>query len=140
MVVLENVFENIITDIPRSFWITDAVVEFFANISALLLTFISFKAYKFTSEKKYGFFSIAFGLISISFIARSLVHLLLYLNMEEYSLMKFASFYGITAYIVLLLTAYLLLLVLYIEFQNKKIILLLYLLSFFTVFTSSRPI
>jgi|SRR3989344_2389357 len=140
MVVLENVFENIITDIPRSFWITDAVFEFLANISALLLTYLSFKAYKFTSEKKYGFFGIAFGLISISFIARSIIHLLLYLEMKKLPIFNIVSFYGITIYIILLLTAYLLLLILSLEFSNRKIMLLLYLLSFFTVFTSVKPI
>ncbi len=140
MVVLEKVFETIVTNIPRSFWITDAFLEFFANISALLLTFISFKAYKFTSERKYGFFSLAFGLISISFIARSLIHLLIYLDLKNKTIFSLVSFYGINTYIILLLTAYLLLLILSLDFKNKKIILLIYLLSFFTVFTSTRPI
>lgn len=140
MVVLEKVFETVINDIPRAFWITDAVLEFFANLSALLLTFLSLKAYKFTSERKYGFFSLAFGLISISFIARSLIHIMLYLNLKNQAIFNLASFYGVTSYIALLLTAYLLLLVLSLEFKNKKIISLLYLLSFFTVFTSQSPI
>ncbi len=128
-------------EIPTTFFALNSLLEFISVFSAFIISYLSYKAYKFTSEGKYFKFSLAFLLIGLSFIARSIIHSMIYLGYREQSslLFQFFSDYGILGYIILLLTAYLFVLITNYDVRNKKLVLLLFLLSFITVFNSVHP-
>ncbi len=56
----------------------DLVFEGIGLIVALLIAGYSWKVYRMSSEKKFGYFSLAFGLVSLGFIFKLLTHGLLY--------------------------------------------------------------
>ncbi|MEK6858119.1 MAG: hypothetical protein AABX39_06025, partial [Nanoarchaeota archaeon] len=94
----------------------------------------------YTSERKYYWFSAAFGLITVSFLASSVVHLLIYLNFRESSteLFNLIGTGVVSFYVLLLITAYQLLLAVATDTHNKRLMLFIMLLSFTLIFTSSK--
>lgn len=127
--------------IPTTFFALNSFLELVAVFSAFVISYLSYKAYKFTSEGKYFGFSTAFFLIALSFIARAIAHSLIYLGFREQptQLFQWFSEYGVLGYIVLLLIAYLLIVIANLGIRNKKVIILLFILSFITVFNSVNP-
>ncbi len=129
-----------LSEVPQLFFGVNASVELLAALAAFLITFFGFKVYNYTSERKYYWFSAAFGLITVSFIASSVVHLLIYLNFRETStdLFNLIGTGVVTFYVLLLITAYQLLLAVATDAHNKKLMLFILILSFSLIFTSSR--
>ena len=56
----------------------DLVFDSIVLVIALLVAGYSWKVYKTTSENKFGYFSLAFGLISLSFVFKLITHGVLY--------------------------------------------------------------
>ena len=63
---------------PKWFHGIDTILELFAIITCILLLYYSYKCYKFTSEKRYWYFSTAFLSITLAFLARILGTLAIY--------------------------------------------------------------
>ena len=55
---------------PNWFYGFDSLIEIIATVICALLVFYSYKCYKLTSEKRYGYFSIAFLSLTLAFIAK----------------------------------------------------------------------
>lgn len=129
-----------LSEVPQFFFGVNASVELLAALAAFLITLFGFKVYNYTSERKYYWFSAAFGLITVSFLASSLVHLLIYLNFRETSidLFNLIGFGVVSFYVVLLITAYQLILAVATDAHNKKLMMFILLLSFVLIFTSSK--
>jgi hypothetical protein len=65
---------------PEWFFGIDSLFEGFAAIALLLVTLFSFKAYRFTKDKRYRTFAIAFGLMTVSILARAITDFLVYIE------------------------------------------------------------
>ncbi len=63
---------------PDWFFGIDSLFEGFAFIALLLVTLFSFKAYKFTKDKKFRSFAFGFGLMALAELARALADLFVY--------------------------------------------------------------
>ena len=135
---------------PLWFHGIDVVLEVFSILAAVLICIVGYKAYKLTREGKYFYFSLAFGLITLSFLARAITTgvvlsqltasaagqaMPLTINAVEsiFSLGKFA-------YFLLVLMSYLIIFALSMRITNKRLIFLMsvfMILFSATAFTSS---
>jgi len=127
---------SLISEVPQTFFALGASFEVLAGLTAFLIGFFGLKVYNYASDKKYYWFSLAFFFISISFFAGSFVHLLLYLDLKEplMGLFKVIDFAISSVYVVLLLSAYTLLLSVSSNLSNKRVVLFILLLSCLMVF------
>lgn len=127
-------------EIPQLFFGVNASLELLAAFAAFLITFLGFKVYNYTSERKYYWFSAAFGLITFSFISSAIVHLFIYFDFRERNreLFDFIGLGVISFYVILLITAYQLILAVATETHNKRLMLFVLFLSFLLIFTSSK--
>ncbi|MBI5065219.1 hypothetical protein HZA97_03185 [Candidatus Woesearchaeota archaeon] len=130
---------GLISQVPQTFFALGATFEVFAAIAAFLVGFFGLKVYNYASDRKYYWFSLAFFFISISFFAGSFVHLLLYMNLKEnlLDLFKIIDFAISSVYVVLILSAYTLLLSVSSDLRNKRLVLFILLLANVFVFASS---
>lgn len=119
---------------PLWFHGIDIILEVFSILAAILITIVGYKAFKLTRESKYFYFSLAFLLITLSFIARAITTGVVLgqvsggavagatpaLNTIEniFSMGRFV-------YFLLVLFAYLILLALSMRITNKRLIFLL---------------
>ncbi len=65
---------------PEWFFGLDSAFEAFAGLALLLITLFSFKAYRFTKDKRYRTFAIGFGLMTIGVISRAITDFLVYVD------------------------------------------------------------
>jgi hypothetical protein len=63
---------------PDWFFGIDSLFEGFAFIALLLVTLFSFKAYRFTKDKKFRSFAFGFGLMALAELARALADMFVY--------------------------------------------------------------
>ncbi|HSU72644.1 MAG TPA: hypothetical protein VLJ21_02245, partial [Candidatus Binatia bacterium] len=112
----------------------DIVLEVFSILAAILITLVGYRAYKLTKEPRFFYFSLAFGLISLSFIARAVTAGVVLSEVGGVvSTVTQASFAAIESifsigrffYFLFVLFAYLILFVLSMRLVNRRIILLL---------------
>lgn len=128
---------------PLWFHGIDIVLEVFSVLAAILISFMGYRAYKLTCEKKYLYFSTAFGFITLSFIARAVTIATVLLQFSggengiggpSFSFVEDIFSTGRFFYFLLVLLAYLILLVLGMKIKQKRLLLLL---SIFMVFFSA---
>jgi len=115
---------------PHWFFGMDAILEAGAALIALCVTFASLKIYLMTGEKKYGYFTSSFGLLTLSFLSRAITDALLedvFFKLPSEIAAK-VFFTGYVAHIMLALTAYTLLLIITHKITDKRIIALLFLI------------
>ena len=115
---------------PSWFYGYDSIFAFVFAIITILISLLSFRAYRFTGDKKYKFFSLSFLLISVAnlifwFFTSAL---LLHLSTELTNLIVLFDF-PFLAYIFLSLLAYTILLIIAMKIESKRIMLLLITLS-----------
>jgi hypothetical protein len=63
---------------PDWFFGIDSIFEGFAFLALLFVTLFSFKAYKFTKDKKFRSFAFGFGLMALAELARALADMFVY--------------------------------------------------------------
>jgi hypothetical protein len=117
-------------NVPQWFHGGDIVFEIVTCLIALGLVYAGFNAWRLTGERKHGYFAAAFGLISISFLMRLFATATI--NLEAFSenvVTPAANAIGAgwtiftmgrVAYVLLVLTAYALLLALALKWQRKR--------------------
>jgi hypothetical protein len=84
---------------PEWFFGLDSLFEGFAGIALLLVTLFSFKAYRFTKDKRYRTFGIGFGLMTLGLFSRSITDLLVYFGANAppaLLLAGYASYMGLS--------------------------------------------
>lgn len=117
--------------VGSSFLAIDFVLELIALISVLLIGFYSYKIYKITSQKRYKYFFVAFLLLAISFLTRTLANALTYIQIiggrtaEILHLLGPMNQYGFVLNSFLILTAYMALTCLVLKISDKRVISLL---------------
>ncbi|MBI2564969.1 hypothetical protein HYV79_03185 [Candidatus Woesearchaeota archaeon] len=129
-----------IPPVPQLFFGVGATFEVLSALAAFLIAFFGFKVYNFVNDRKYYWFSMAFAFITLSFVASAIVHMLIYLQLREVLVDLFSLIhYGvITGYVILLLTAYLLLLAVSTNLTNKRLLAFNFIILFILVFTSAN--
>jgi len=71
---------------PKWFYGFDSIIELIAIITCVLLVYYSYRCYKLTSENRYLYFSVAFLALTLSFIAKVIATLAIYLPILRISI------------------------------------------------------
>ncbi|VVB81488.1 Uncharacterised protein [uncultured archaeon] len=115
---------------PAWFFGADACLEALASVIAFFVALASFRVYRLTKERKYGYFTVSMVLLTLSFISRAVTDAL----MEEIvfkvpaGLVGSIFYIGYVAHILLALGAYLLLFIITHKLADKRVIALLFLI------------
>ncbi|MBD3260027.1 hypothetical protein GF371_05380 [Candidatus Woesearchaeota archaeon] len=115
--------------IPAWFLGIDAFFELLSIIAIVLLIWFSYKSYKLIGEKKYFWFSAAFGIILLAFASRMFMHLCLYFGWTDFigkvlHMLSWSAF----VYVVFFLLAYIILFAIAMEIHDKKMMIAIFLL------------
>src|SRR3989338_7483434 len=113
---------------PNIYGTGSAGLEIVALLACICISILSYRCYGVIKQKKYFYFSLAFFFIAISFIARIVAHLSLYVFDAEGTLLKLIlSFsFGSLFYILLTLLGYLIMLVVVCRSIGRSTILLIF--------------
>ncbi|MCX6708865.1 MAG: hypothetical protein NTW67_04445 [Candidatus Woesearchaeota archaeon] len=115
---------------PSWFFGADACLEALASVIAFFVALASFRVYRLTKERKYGYFTVSMVLLTLSFLSRAVTDAL----MEEIlfkvpaRLVGSIFYAGYVAHILLALVAYLLLFMITHKLADKRVIALLFLI------------
>lgn len=114
---------------PAWFFGVDATLEAIIAVIAFFVTVASLRVYRVTNERKYGWFTASFGLLTLSFLARALtntvVEELLFKCPTQYLPKVF--YFGYLTHIILALVSFLMLFIVTQKVENKSVVALLYL-------------
>jgi hypothetical protein len=115
--------------IPAWFLGIDAFFELLSIVAIILLIWISYKSYKLIGEKKYFWFSAAFGIILLAFASRMFMHACLFFGWTDVigkvlSVLSWSTF----IYVVFFLLAYIILFSIALEIHDKKLMAVIFLL------------
>ncbi len=119
---------------PEWFFGLDSLFEGFAAIALLLITLFSFKAYRFTKDKRYRTFAIAFGFMTLGMIGRILADFLVFIDVPVHPLLLLVSYAG---YMGLTLVALILLFALTVKVKQRAPVMALMLVSLVLVLLSA---
>jgi hypothetical protein len=119
---------------PEWFFGIDSLFEGFAALALLLVTLFSFKAYRFTKDKRYRTFAIAFGLMTIGLVSRAITDFLVYMESPAKVLVLMA---GYVLYMAATLTSLVILFALTLKAKQRTPFIALLLVSFALVLFSS---
>jgi hypothetical protein len=128
--------------IPGWFFGANAALELVATIACFLILIAGYRAFNLSHDRKFKFFGLAFFFLGISFLARTLVHLLFFKYSSTYIVKHVAELfnYGSFFYIALTLAAYLIILTVSLDIGGKKTTALLFSLAFVGIFFSTIPL
>lgn len=119
---------------PEWFFGIDSLFEGFAALTLLLVTLFSLKAYRFTKDKRYRTFAIAFGFMTLGLIIRAVTDLLVHQKVGHSATI---FYYGYVAYIFAWLTALVILFALTLKSKQRTPFIALLLISLVLVLLSS---
>ena len=113
---------------PTWFFGVDSVFEALSSIVSLSVFIASMKMYFLTKEKKYRYFSLAFALLTLSFLIRMVTDLVVHTKFSQsfenimQNLVSTSKIFiiGYICHIVLTLVAYIILLSFVFQIRNKK--------------------
>ncbi|MBW2988709.1 hypothetical protein KY358_00160 [Candidatus Woesearchaeota archaeon] len=139
---------------PTWFYGIDYIFDLVSVIVGLLICYFSYKAYRYTSQKKYFYFSASFFLVASAFISKILATIPIYskeLKVETVGLVtvtshvinkvKWINALGISVARLVMLFAFLILVLVSLKIKDKKIIaLLVYLVVISTTLVSQSYI
>jgi hypothetical protein len=121
---------SVLVHSPEWFFGVDSSLEACSALIAFLVAIVAYKIFRATKEKKYGFFSASFVLLTLSFIARAIADTVLEeifdVEMPQ-SLAPHVFAGGYITHILLALTAYLILVFVTHKITDKRIITLFFL-------------
>ncbi|MBS3177044.1 hypothetical protein J4457_07480 [Candidatus Woesearchaeota archaeon] len=125
----------IVANSPQWFLGVDSALEILFFLISIAIALFSFKIYCYTSKKRYLFFNLAFVLMAFSFLARSLTNYLVYGAIQKdisvaAKLAAVSNVYdvGFLIHILLMLTAYMILIALSLNIRDVRTLALLFLL------------
>ena len=129
-------------NIPGWFFGANAVLELVAAVACLLVFYFATKTSKLTKQDNIFFLGLGFFFLGVSFLARTLVHLLFYPFNANKLLNDVVVFfnYGGLFYMALTLAAYLIILAVSMQIGGRKTISLIFLISFIGIFFSTLPL
>lgn len=135
---------------PRWFYGIDYIFDLVSVIVGLLISYFSYRAYRYTSQRKYFWFSASFFFVAIAFISKILATIPLYskeLKVETVGLVTVTSEiikkvgwinqFSISIARFLMLFAFLILVLVALKINDRKVIaLFVYFLAISTTFVS----
>jgi hypothetical protein len=122
---------------PVWFYGYESIFVFVAGLITILISILSYKAYRLTEDSKHKYFSIAFFLMAIGFFIQSLFSTFLITHVWNGlgAILGYFDFVFL-AHLLLLLLAYTILLIITLKIDNIKVITLLFaLILLFVVFS-----
>lgn len=139
---------------PTWFYGIDYVFDLVSVIVGLLISYFSYKTYRYISQKKYFYFSASFFFVALAFISKILATIPVYskeLKVEEVGLVTVTSYMinkvtwinalGISIARLIMLFAFLILVLVSLKIKDKKIIaLFMYFLVISTTLVSASYI
>ena len=139
---------------PSWFYGIDSIIDLVSILVSLLISYLSYRTYRYISERKYLHFSIAFFFVAVAFISKILARLPVYskeLHVQTVGLVtvttqvvekvSWINQFSISISRFLMLLAFMLLVVVSLKIHDKKIItLLIYFLVISTTFVSQSYI
>src|SRR3989338_7417658 len=122
---------------PTWFYGIDYIFDLVSVLVGLLISYFSYKTYKYTSQKKYFYFAASFFLVALGFVSRILATIPIYskeLKVETVGLVTITSQiinkvswinqFGVSIARFLMLFAFLILLMVSLKIKDKKVIAL----------------
>lgn len=79
---------------PEWFFGVDSGFEFFAFLALALITLFSWKAFRFTKDKRYRTFAVAFAFMAAGMLLRAVADLLVVLNVQAHPLVLIGGYAG----------------------------------------------
>ena len=122
---------------PNWFFGIDSVFELIGTITLLLIFLASYNAYKITDMKRYKYYSIAFLVLMIGHLSRTITNFAIHQNWFPIEELKNIFLLGYGAHIVFTLAALVLLVSFAFEVKQKKSFCILLLLILSMLFISS---
>lgn len=119
---------------PEWFFGLDSLLEGFSALAMILVTLFSFKAYRFTKDKRYRTFAIGFGLMAFGTLLRAVSDITVYLDWNIKAIWLMAG-YGL--YMASTLASMVVLFALTIKTNQKAPFMALLLVSFVLVLLSA---
>jgi hypothetical protein len=119
---------------PEWFFGLDSLLEGFAALAMILVTLFSFKAYRFTKDKRYRTFSIGFGLMALGTLLRGVTDLVVFLDVNIKAIWLMA---GYVLYMAATLASLVILFALTLKTNQKAPFVALLLVSFVLVALSA---
>ncbi len=119
---------------PPWFFLLDAVLGFLGMAAAVLIVVLSAKAFKLTKERKFIYFTIAFALIGIGLLIRSLTNITVFLGLPYFDQSMgtkitdyrgYFFFFGYGSFIVSTVVGYVLLAISTMKSREPRITILL---------------
>ena len=125
---------------PTWFWGYDIIFSVVSILTTLLITFLSYKAYKITKDSKYKFFSLAFLFISLAHIAFSIFNAIMIFHLSDTIYNLLLSFdIGFFIYLFFMLLAYMILIIVVYKIKDNRVVaLLLTLVLLFVLFSNQH--
>lgn len=119
---------------PEWFFGLDSILEGFAAIVLLLVAIVSWKAFKFTKDKRYRSFSLAFGLMTLGMISRAVTDIVLH---QKLCAIEEVFLAGYIVYIFATLISLVMLFALTLKTKDRAPLIALILISLVLVLLSS---
>lgn len=130
---------------PAWFYGIDSALQIITVIIALLIAFYGFHIYRFIGQKRYLFFALSFLSIGISMVLGSVTNFLLYFVWLKHNPLyvlvhDFMLFYevGFLSHFFFHLSAYIILIILCLKIEDKRVMSLLFLLVLMTLVIAER--
>ncbi len=131
-----------ILGIPDWLYGANAVVlELLAMLASFSISYFGYKAHKILSQKRFFYLGLAFFFIGISFLARTIVHILFYIFGAKELLIEVLQNinYGSLFYMILTLVGYLIIVAVITELFDRRTVPLLFLISLAGILFSQAP-
>ncbi len=121
---------------PSWFFGIDVALQSVSIVVPLLISLMAFRIYKILRESSFFYFSAAFFLIAVSYVIKSFADLFLYANLNtemlpwidivlyRLSTLEFISIFGNLAHRFLILLGFLILLIIFLKINDRRIIFL----------------
>ncbi len=121
---------------PQAFRLFSTIVQALGIVVAFMISYLGFKAYKLTNDRKYKYFFYGFLFLSLSFLANVILNILLRLGYAKYFVEKrytpyIAPMFGIYYFfLIAVMLAYVSLAIVYSDIKKPNKIWLFYFWTF----------
>jgi hypothetical protein len=130
---------------PSWFFGYDSLTELISMVILFVIGFYSWRLYKLSQEKKYKYFNMTFIMLGIALLAKSVTNWIIYREWVEHELyvgkiIQLYLFYtaGYLLFVLLSLAAYMLLLLLLWDINDKKAVSLFFIFIIFMTFFANH--
>ncbi|MBI2545596.1 hypothetical protein HYV81_00250 [Candidatus Woesearchaeota archaeon] len=122
---------------PPLFYTIDTALQLVSMLIALLIVGFGYKAYRFTKDKRYYYYSVAFALIAAAFFVKALSNVIIYYIVPSPAANFLPVFnWGIFAYRILMMLAFTGIMLMTLKITDRRVVLLLLVFALFSAIAS----